>query len=64
MPCGFGWLKDACTRPCTYIVRTIIALLQIPLMVSEISNENHPVVVGLSDSFYVDRTVEGSGGPR
>lgn len=30
---------------------------------SEISNENHPVEVGLSDAFYVDVSIAGSGGP-
>ena len=29
---------------------------QIPLPVSQINNDNHPVNVGLSDSFYFDRT--------
>lgn len=38
-------------------------LLQVPLLVSEISDENHPVVVGLADSFYVDTPFIGSGGP-
>ena len=37
--------------------------LQIPLLVSEISDENHPVVVGLADSFYIDTDFVGSGGP-
>ena len=36
---------------------------QIPLLVSEITEENHPVEVGLSDSFYVDVPIAGSGGP-
>lgn len=30
---------------------------------SEISDENHPVEVGLSDAFYVDVPLSGSGGP-
>ena len=53
-----------------YMINTILyysslltVLLQVPLLVSEISDENHPVVVGLADSFYVDTQVEGSGGP-
>ncbi|XP_064402119.1 plexin domain-containing protein 2-like [Halichondria panicea] len=32
---------------------------EIPLAVSDINNENHPVEVGLSDSFYVDEPVPG-----
>ena len=32
-------------------------------MVSEISNENHPVEVGLSDALYIDVPLAGSGGP-
>ena len=30
---------------------------------SEISDENHPVEIGLTDSFYVDTPIIGSGGP-
>ena len=33
------------------------ALWQIPLPVSSITDEDHPVEVGLADSFYVDRPV-------
>ncbi len=46
-----------------YYSSLLTVLLQVPLLVSEISDENHPVVVGLADSFYVDTQVEGSGGP-
>ena len=33
------------------------ALWQIPLPVSSITDEDHPVEVGLADSFYVDRPI-------
>ena len=29
-------------------------LLQIPLPINKINNDDHPVEVGLADSFYVD----------
>ena len=34
---------------------------QIPLLVSEISTVDHPVTVGLADSFYVDVPLRGDG---
>ena len=42
---------------------TVLMILQIPLLISEISDENHPVEIGLTDSFYVDTPFIGSGGP-
>ena len=33
------------------------ALWQIPLPVSSITDEDHPVEVGLADSFYADRPI-------
>lgn len=32
----------------------IVISLQIPLALKEISNDNHPVEVGLADAFYID----------
>lgn len=36
----------------------LLIIIQIPLLVNEIDNDNHPVEVGLSDALYVDTVVD------
>ena len=36
-----------------------LQFVQVPLRVSEINNDNHPVEVGVADSYYVDRPIPG-----
>lgn len=36
---------------------TYYNIMQMPLLVSQISTSDHPVEVGVADSFYVDRPI-------